>query len=393
MIEAKPDKGEEGKTASGPAIGFLNALSVLVQWRNFILVNVLVVTTIAVVVSLLLPKWYRATASILPPKERDVFGAMGSASSILKGLTGRGAGQGQNSYNYFAILKSRTAKEAVVRRFGLLDVYGIRDSSMESGIKELTGNTAFEVQDDDNITVDVLDKDPQRAADMANYFVELLNSMSIDLATREARNNREFIERRVLTTRQDLRAAEDSLQRYQERSGMIIVPQESGTGVSAVAELYGMKAKKEIELAIYRRSISEDNPKVRQLEVELAELQKQLARYPEIGIGSLRLYRNMVIQQKILEYLMPLFEQAKVDEQKDVPVLLVLDKAIVTERKVKPQRMFIVFLAATLSLFSFILFAFLLHGFTRRTTKMTPLEDKLQGYSIRIAARYKIRLA
>lgn len=377
----------------GQANGFVNALSVLLQWKRFILVNVLVVTAIAVVVSLLLPKWYRATASILPPKERDLFGAMGSASSLLKGLTGRGAGTGQNTYNYFAILKSRTAKEAVIRRFGLLNVYGISDSTMELGIKELTANTAFEVQEDDNITVEVLDEDPQRAADIANFFVELLNSMSIELGTREARNNREFIEKRVLTAKRELHDAEDSLQRYQERSGMIILPEERGAGVSAIAELYGMKAKKEIQLAIYRRTISEDNPEVRLLTVELAELQKRLARYPEIGIGSLRLYRNVAIQQKILEFLMPLFEQAKVDQQKDVPVLLVLDKAVTPERKVKPQRMLIVFLSGALSLFACVLLAFVFHGFTRRNDDAGPLERKLRRYVQWIATRYKITLA
>ncbi len=371
----------------------MDALSVIVHWKNFIVCNVLVVTIVAVAVSLLLPKWYKATASILPPKERDVFGAMGSASSILKGLTGRGAGQGGNSYNFFAILKSRTAKEEVVRRFGLCDVYGIKDSSMEDAVKELTANTGFEVQEDDNITVDVLDKDPQRAAEMANYFVELLNTMSIDLGTREARNNREFIEKRVLTARQELHDAEDSLQRYQERSGIIIAPEESGAGISAIAELYGMKAKKEIELAIYRRSMSEDNPGVRQLEVELAELQKNLARFPEIGIGTLRLYRNVMIQQKILEFLVPMYEQAKVDQQKDVPVLLVLDKAVRAERKVKPQRTLIIFLCGTLSLFTCVLLVFVFHGLVRRDTERGPLEEKLRRWVEWIAARYKIRLA
>jgi len=371
--------------------GLLDAVSVLFQWRNFIVVNVLVVAVIAAVISLILPKWYKAEASILPPKERDLFSGIGSASSLLRGLTGRG--QSQNSYNYFAILKSRTAKESVVRRFDLLAAYDIRDSSMESAIKELTANTFFEIQDDDNITVEVLDRDPQRAADMANYFVELLNTMSIELSTREARNNREFIEKRVQNTRQDLHDAEDSLQHFQERSGMIVVPEASGSGISAVAELYGMKAKKEIELAILKRSLSGDNPMVHQLEVELSVLNKQLAGFPEMGIGSLRLFRNVAIQQKILEFLMPLFEQAKVDEQKDVPVLLVLDTAVAPERRVKPQRTLIVFLTTTLSLFLFALIAFLLHGVIRRKGYLNPVELRLRALALRLASLYRVSLA
>ena len=56
---------------------FLDYLSVLLKWRRFIIINVLVVTLIAVMTSLLLPKWYRATASVLPPKEPDMLGSLG----------------------------------------------------------------------------------------------------------------------------------------------------------------------------------------------------------------------------------------------------------------------------------------------------------------------------
>jgi tyrosine-protein kinase Etk/Wzc len=373
---------------------FLDYLSVLVRWRRFIIINVLCVTLLAVIVSFIMPKWYRATASVLPPKEPDMFGSLGAASSVLRGLSGtkalRGLGQNEGAYNYFAILKSRTAMEAVVRHFALIDVYDVPDTSMEKAVKALTENTSFETGDDDNITIQVLDKEPQRAADMANYFVDLLNEISIKLGTQEARSNREFIEKRLEKAKSDLRHAEDTLRGYQEKSGMIIAIDPTSPTVSGIAELYGMKAKKEIELAILKRTVSSDNMLARRTEIELAELNKKVSTFPGIGMGSLRLYRELAIQQKIIEFLLPMYEQAKVDEQKDVPVLLVLDKAVAPERKVKPQRMLIVFLAATLSVFACVLLAFLLHGLTQRKGALRPLESKLQGYARRIAARYRI---
>jgi uncharacterized protein involved in exopolysaccharide biosynthesis len=376
--------------------GFLDYLFVLYKWRRFIIINVGIVVVLAVTISLLLPKWYRATASILPPKEPDMLGSFGAATSVLKGLSGarglKGLGQTQGAYNYFAILKSRTAMEAVVRKFDLISVYDIPDTSMEKAIKALAGNTSFETQDEDNITIEVLDKDPQRAADMANYFVDLLNQISMQLGTQEARNNREFIEKRLEACREDLRNAETALQKYQEKSGIIVAVDPSTPGVSAIAELYGMKAKKEVELEILKRTVSRDNTIVRQAELELRELDKKLATFPGVGIESLRLYRNLAIQQKILEYLIPLYEQARVDEQKDVPVLLVLDKAVPPERKVKPQRVLIVFLSSSLSLLFFVLLAFLLQGFARRDNDALVLGRKLSGFARHIAARYKVPL-
>lgn len=376
---------------------FLDYLSVLVRWRRFIIINVLCVTVLAVIVSFILPRWYRATASVLPPKESDMFGSLGAASSVLRGLSGtralRGLGQNEGAYNYFAVLKSRTAMEAVVRRFNLIDVYDISDTSMEKAVKALTENTSFETSDDDNITIQVLDKEPQRAADMANCFVELLNEISIKLGTQEARSNREFIEKRLETAKKDLRDAEDTLQAYQEKSGMIVALDPASPGVSGIAELYGMKAKKEIELGILKRTVSADNMLSQRTELELAELNKKLSTFPGIGIESLRLYRDLVIQQKIIEFLLPMYEQAKVDEHKDVPVLLVLDKAVTPERKVRPQRILIVFLSGTLSLFACVLLAFFLHGLTQRKGVLRPLEGVLHGYARRIAARYKIQSA
>jgi len=322
-----------------------------------------------VIVSFLLPKWYKATCSIMPPKEQSIFGQLGSVGSLLKELspTQKMGGFGQNLgvYNYLAILKSRTAMEGVIRKFDLIKVYDVSDSSMENTMKELKENVAFEIQDEDYITVDVYDKDPLRAAAMANYYVEVLNTISIQLGTQEARNNREFIAKRVDKSKEDLRNAEEILRKYQERSGLMIAPEQSSSGVSAIAELYGMKAKKEVELAILERSATKNNDLLQQLQIELSELGKKLGTFPEAGLESFRLYRNVAIQQKIVEYLIPLYEQAKINEQKDVPVLLVLDKAIPPEKKDKPKRSLIVLLVALVTAVFSIAAVFLIEGWNK----------------------------
>ena len=172
-----------------PKSGLIAALELLFAWRRFIIINVLVVAILAVGVSLILPKKYKATASVLPPRQQDLFSFGGIAGSLAKSIPGAGKlglGQKSSSYNYFAILNSRTALEQIVRQFDLLAVYDISDSSMEKAIKRLTDNVAFEEQGDENITIDVKDEDPKRAAAMANAFVDILNEMSIKLGTIEA---------------------------------------------------------------------------------------------------------------------------------------------------------------------------------------------------------------
>ncbi len=378
---------------SGKA-GFLQYMNILLTWHRFIIINVLIITVLAGGISFLLPKWYRATASIMPPKEQGLLNILGSSSSLLRNLGPLsrlgGVGQNNGSYNYFAILKSRRAMEEMVRKFDLMSVYGISDTSMEKAIKELRDNVAFDYQDDDYITIEVLDKDPQRAADMANEFVNLLNTISIELGTHEARNNRIFVEQTLQLTRDSLQMAEEGLKKFQEKSGMLISPEQT-TALAAIADLYAARAKKQLEVAILEQRATEDNEELQQLRLELKEYDKSLAAVPQEGLETFRLYRNVMTQEKILEFLVPMYEQAKINEQKDVPVLLLLDKAVKPEKKVRPQRLLIVALAFFLSLFSMMCLSLLFQGVYKRESA-TGIESFLCRVSRSTAAYYRVRV-
>jgi capsule polysaccharide export protein KpsE/RkpR len=347
------------------------------------------------IVSFILPKWYKSTASLLPPKQPDIFSSLSASGSLLKGLGGlgklSGLGQKSSAYNYFAILHSRTTMENVVRKFDLISVYDISDSSMEKAIKELDGNVAFEEQTNDNITIEIFDKDPIRAANMANYFVDVLNEVSTRLGTQEVRSNREFIESRVSETQDSLRQTEEALREFQEHSGMILTPEQT-TSADAVATLYASKAKMELEVAIIEHSVTADDPTLKQKKLELLELNKKISTIPQIGLKSFRLFRNVAIQQKILEFLIPIFEQARIEEQKDVPVLLVLDKAVPAERKSKPQRVLIIFFTTFFALTFSIFLVFVMQGVKNLEKDISPLTRKIQDFVNKIALFYKVKI-
>ncbi len=362
-------------TAAVESISMLDYLSIVLKWRKQIILLTLAAAVVSIAVSFIVPKWYRATATILPPKDKGLFGQMAGIGSILKDLSPiqKVGSLGQNSgvYNYMAILKSRSTMESVVRKFDLMTVYEIKDSLMEDALKELDDNTTIKVEDEDYISIAVLDKSPQRAADMANYFAEMLNVISTRLGTQEGRTNREFIEKRLDAIRDRLRTAEDSLRRYQESSGTMIVPDPSTSSLSSIAELYALKSRKEIELAILSRTVSSDNPLLEQKRIELQEIEKKIGALPSVGLRSLRLYREVLIQQKIVEFLTPLYEQAKIEEQKDTPAILVLDKATPPEKKAKPKRALLVGLSTGGTFLLTLLLVFLYESLVRSGT----LED------------------
>ncbi|MCR4438279.1 MAG: Wzz/FepE/Etk N-terminal domain-containing protein [bacterium] len=374
MTPQKPRTREPGDGQLRPSYLF-DYLYILFKRRRFILITVGTVAVVTVLVSLTLPNWYAARASLLPPKKPGGITSMleGGLSSLMKGLSGlgRGLGTSEEAYSYLAILQSRTAMEAVVRKFDLVRVYKIKDGSMEKAVRKLSKKAEFDIGSEGNINITVYDRDRQRAADMANYFIEVLNEISVRLGTQEARNNREFVERRYQENLRDLRIAEDSLKAFQQRYGIYALPEQTEAAIKGAAELKGEAVAKEIQLRIAERSLGADNPETQSLRLQLAEMNRKLREMkfgssdwfadqslnlfvpfkdvPELGIEYIRRYREFEIQNKLLEFLVPLYEQAKLEEQKDMPVVLVLDRAVPPERKAKPRRSLLVLIFTALA--------------------------------------------
>jgi uncharacterized protein involved in exopolysaccharide biosynthesis len=396
-------------------INLFDYLHVIARWRRFIGLNVGAIAILTVLITLLLPNWYKSTATIIPPKQKSTFPNIGQLTRDLLPLASLNRlSASQDAYNYLAILKSRSAMEAVITRFDLFDVYGISDRSMEKAIKALGDNSKFDLEQEGTISIQTWDKDPQRAADMANYFADQLNQISIRLGTQEAKSNREFIERRYVQVQQDLKAAEDTMRTFQQTYGIYALPEQTKAAVSGAADLKAQSLLREVELGVLERTTGKESPITRAKALEVSEINRKLremkygtgeeftqssldlfvpfAKVPELGLQYLRLYRDVEIQNRLLEYILPLYEQAKVDEQKEVPVILVLDKAVPAERKDRPPRTIIVLSTTILAFFFSVLFVFLMESYRTRQASANPLENRLAGFVNRVARRYKVEV-
>lgn len=343
-----------------PASTIIEFLSIVTKYRKFISRFVLSATLITTIVALLMPKWYKSAASVFPAEKADLFGLEG-ISSLAKNFSPTRAlsalGRNTEADRFLAILKSGTVLNAVIQKFDLARVYEITSYVNEKTTKELLSNTDFVIEAEGNLTITVFDEEPQRAADMANYFVELLNTTNTELQSENAKGNREFIEERYRKNMVDLAAAEDSLRLFQKRYGIIAMPEQTAASIKAAAEITAQLALKEVQVGVLRRTQSSDNPAVLAGKIEVDELRNKLSqmgnfgasvgkdmkvfvpfnKVPDLGMEYLRRYRDVEIQYKILQFITPLFEQAKVEERRQTPSVIVLDKAGPAERKAKPK--------------------------------------------------------
>jgi uncharacterized protein involved in exopolysaccharide biosynthesis len=375
--------------SNGSRYSFSDFVATVSRWKRRIALSVLAVTVVAAGVSFLLPRWYTSSVSLLPPKNPGLSGLGGLLGGVggagpsivrqLGSLRALGAAPGTaDLYSYIAILKSRTLLERVVEEFDLITVYGIKNNSILDAVEELLSNVNFVVNEEGTLIIDVSDRDPQRAAAMANYFAKILDEHNRELSVREARGHRQFIEARVEQNLADLKQAEENLKEFQQQHGMVAVSEQVQGSMSALADLYATREKKALEVNLMRRILGENNPLLSSALLELKELDAKLQNVPDQGVAYLRLYREFIVQQRLFETLLPLLEQAKVEENRSTPTLMVLDSAVVPELPSKPRKRIIVLVFFLLSLIVSTSVAVFVDRLERLRTTHPAEYDKLQ---------------
>jgi uncharacterized protein involved in exopolysaccharide biosynthesis len=273
------------------------------------------------------------------------------------------------------MLESRTIADRIIDRFNLMELY--KAEYREDARKQLFEDVleAETDKDTDIITIDVEDKDPKRAADMANAFVEELKNLTKGLAVTEAAQRRLFFEEQLKDIKMALVKAEEEMQGFQEKTGALQVDAQTKAIIEGIAMLRAQIAAKEVQLRVMRTYATAQNPDFQRAEDELNGLKAELGkleakggsghdsliptgRIPEIGTEYIRKLRDLKFNETLYELLAKQFEAAKLDEAKEAAVIQVIDKAIPPEKRAKPKRTLMVLIATFTGFFLSIFVAF-----------------------------------
>lgn len=370
-------------------------LYVIYRWRKLILLNAILVGFISSIIVLFLPKWYKAETVLAPPKQDfsllTGFSQMFSNIPLSRTLGLRSASEETDLC--ITILNSRTIMECIVKKYRLQKLYKKRN--MEDAVHYLRKNVDFIVEDEGAIRIKVLDKSPDQAAAMANDFVFFLDSLFNHLLTQKAKNNRVFIEKRLSETKLDMEKAEEALQLYQQKYNIISLEGQTKAIVEIFSELQARLLANRFELALKESIFGSNFSDVQRLNEEIVAMEKELEKLkygennyshgkivkrednkniivpisemPKIALTYLNLYKEVQVQNKLYLLLMQEYEQAKIQELKDTPIIQVIDKAIPPIKKCKPKRFIIVFscIFSCTIIFSSIIFLFETFSFSK----------------------------
>ncbi len=344
-------------------------LLVIAREKRHILMITLAVAVLATITAFLLPKMYTATATMLPPQQKQsALNSMIGQIGVIAGLGASDLGLKNPADLFVAMLSSRTIEDNLINRFDLRKVYGVRQ--YQDARKKLDKRSEIIATKEGLISISVSDRDPKRAAEIANAYVDELYRLNQNLAVTEASQRRLFYDQQLKAEGEELSAAELALKQVQERSGLLQPEAQGRTIIASVAEMRAQIASHEVQLRTMRSYATENNPDLKRAETELAGLRTQLAKLehnnsaavgdgnigiparqmPQAELEYLRRARELKYHEALYEFLGKQLEAARIDEGQSAILVQVVDSAVEPERKSGPKRMLIV-LVSTITAF------------------------------------------
>jgi capsule polysaccharide export protein KpsE/RkpR len=335
----------------------LDYFVLIIKWKRFLIIQSLITVIVSyLLVYFLLPPQYDSKATIVAVEDQS----LNPISSISKSLgnfpiasLGLGQFSATEKYDLFStIILSRTNLEKIIEKFDLMEDYSLK--SLEKTVKALKNNISLEVTTEMAYEINVRASSPEKSVEMTKFILDKVNASVIDLNVRKSRENREFLEGRYKEISVNLASAEDSLMWYQKRSGLLEAENQIKATIEALTNLESEVALKEIELAVLEKIYGKDASQTTNARISVEEFRKELnlliktgkkegtivplSALPQKALQYFRYFRNVEIYQAMLEFIIPLYEQARFEEVKDVPVIQVIDYPSLSEKKAYPPR-------------------------------------------------------
>ena len=296
---------------------------------------------------------FSARATFLPPQPQGSSAAAAMASlGGLASLAGSAGVLRTPADQYAALMQSATIEDRIIQKFNLRQVY--KQKYLGDARLELKRATRIIIGKKDGIiSVEVDDQSPQRAADIANTYIDELRSILNTLTITEAQQRRKFFESELEKTRMELARSQGALQSSAFNASTLRA--EPRIAAEGYAKLKAELTSAEVRLQSLRSNLSDSTTEVQGQSTLVAALRSQLMKLEAASSTTsdpnyLGKYREFKYREALFESFARQYEIARLDESKEGPLLQVIDIAQPPEFKSKPQRLVLTIVGATLAL-------------------------------------------
>jgi tyrosine-protein kinase Etk/Wzc len=346
------------------------------------------------------PQTYSASATLMPPEQQkgvsftDLIGK--SAGLDLQSL-----GKNGSAEIFVKMLGSRTLADSLVRRFNLIERYGLAPGQYELARTRLRGE--LDASSDREGMIEITynaktgympSKDEQReaarfAADVVNASIDLLDRFNREKNISSARRSREFIGRMKTIKRKEMDQAQVAMMQFQRANKAIALDKQVEASVTALAEIEAQVQKTELELRAAQSELTEATPQVKMLEARLRQLAQQKNRVssgstgsapfaldmrnvPDLAKDYATLKLDLEVATQVYTFLEAQYHQEEVQEARDLPTVSALDAAVPPEFRSAPRRTITMLVAFPALIIAGIVGVFIVEAFRRQSQAVDP---------------------
>ncbi len=323
-------------------LGLLDFLALLVEHLRSLVLLPLLAGLLALAASFAIAPTFTAVTKFMPPQQQQSgVAAMLQSLGSLGSLAGASGALKNPADQYVAFLKSQSVEDAMIERFHLQERYN--EKYRQDTRKQLEKMSRISAGKDGLIAIEVDDKDPPMAAQMANAYVQELGTLLNRLAVTEAQQRRVFFEKQLLSAKENLIKAEVALKASGVNSSALKASPQAA--VEGLAKLKAAITAQEVKIASMRGYLTENAPDVKQAFTELSAMRSQMSRAetedPSAASGGsdyIAKFRDYKYHETLFELFAKQYEIARVDESREGALIQVVDVAQPPEKKSKPQR-------------------------------------------------------
>jgi len=391
----------------------LDYLIVVAKYSRMIVYTSAAVAILTYLIFFILPNKYIASTRLLPPHQNmtlsaqllNSLGGMGTPDKPLEGSMGGGMaasllGLKSPSDLYAALLTGNTIYDRIIERFNLRQLY--KEKYIELARKALSQNAMISVEKKSGmIKIAVTDKDPKRAAEMANAFADELNKLLQRLTSQEASGRLSFLEKERVESGQNLIKAENALRSFSEENSVLQIDTQTKGVLEYIAKLRAEIDAQEVQIQVMLQQATPYNYDVVRMETQVKGLKEKLktaenqfdrgstgdvllasSKVPALGMKYLRLYREAKFQDSLYQIYTKMVELARLDMVKNVAAVQQEERALPPETR-SNKRLFPALLAG-IGVFFLLSFAAIMRESLAsggRSEKVTLRLQQLSNYA------------
>jgi len=347
-------------------VSLIDIAKTVIASKRLILSMVFFFSIAGLGISLIWPKTYKADVTFIITDNNSINLTGGSVLSGLANLTSNNGSL--TADQIIVLIRSRILQDKVIQEFNLAEVFG---TDIQEALRKNL-NSQIEVTETRegglgfnnivSITISYSDSEPDRSYELLLYYFDELENEVQSLNKKSVETGFFLLEDRLAKNELDLQIAEDSLVSFQIEHGILQVEEQAKTQIQTIALIKAEIVRLEVEYGYLSTILDEKNPRLKELDSEIAEYQKQYdllvdggaeqtdqfdiflaaSEMPSLFLEYLRKYRDVIIQEEIYKILYPQYEQQKLTYEEITSGLRVIDPASFPTYKDKPKRLYIV---------------------------------------------------